>query len=84
MGCDDRSVCKFHYHNNSSNAIAIHLLYYYIYICRRGNCSFEEKVRNAQGSGYIAAIVHNIDSNELGMCSKYIYLKKKYTVFHPH
>lgn len=34
----------------------------------RYNCTFEEKIRNAQLSGYDAAIVYNLDSNDLGKC----------------
>ncbi|KAG4072153.1 hypothetical protein HA402_015652 [Bradysia odoriphaga] len=35
----------------------------------RYNCTFEEKVRNAQLSGYDVAIVYNLDSNELEQMS---------------
>lgn len=31
-----------------------------------GNCSFEQKVRNAQAAGYAAVIVHNVGSEDLG------------------
>lgn len=34
-------------------------------IIARYNCSFEDKVRNAQKAGYAAVIVHNIGSNDL-------------------
>lgn len=34
-------------------------------IIARYNCSFEEKVRNAQKAGYVAVIVHNVGSNDL-------------------
>lgn len=39
-----------------------------VYIARY-NCTFEEKVRNAQLSGYDVAIVYNLDSNELEQMS---------------
>ncbi|XP_055602813.1 E3 ubiquitin-protein ligase RNF13 isoform X2 [Uranotaenia lowii] len=34
-------------------------------IIARYNCSFEEKVRNAQNAGYAVTIVHNVGSNDL-------------------
>lgn len=34
-------------------------------IIARYNCSFEDKVRNAQRAGYVAVIVHNVGSNDL-------------------
>lgn len=34
-------------------------------IIARYNCSFEDKVRNAQKAGYAAVIVHNVGSNDL-------------------
>lgn len=34
-------------------------------VIARYNCSFEEKVRNAQKAGYAMAIVHNVGSNDL-------------------
>ncbi|XP_011635221.1 E3 ubiquitin-protein ligase RNF13-like isoform X1 [Pogonomyrmex barbatus] len=37
----------------------------WIVLIRRYNCSFEIKVRMAQEAGYDAAIIHNMNSNEL-------------------
>lgn len=34
-------------------------------IIARYNCSFEDKIRNAQKAGYAAVIVHNVGSNDL-------------------
>lgn len=34
-------------------------------IIARYNCSFEEKIRNAQKAGFVAVIVHNVGSNDL-------------------
>ena len=39
----------------------------WIVLIRRYNCSFEEKIRYAQAANYSAAIVHNVNSSELGM-----------------
>jgi hypothetical protein len=38
----------------------------WIVLIRRCGCSFEEKVRAAQHANYSAAIVHNVNSSELG------------------
>lgn len=38
----------------------------WIVLIRRCNCSFEDKVRAAQNANYSAAIVHNVNSSELG------------------
>lgn len=35
-------------------------------LIKRYNCSFEDKVLNAQNAFYDVAIVHNVDSNALG------------------
>lgn len=37
----------------------------WIVLIQRGDCSFEQKVRNAQAAGYSAAIVHNVGSDDL-------------------
>ncbi|KAF4517846.1 hypothetical protein B566_EDAN011771 [Ephemera danica] len=37
----------------------------WIILIRRYDCSFEDKIRNAQRSGYDAAIVHNVNSSDL-------------------
>lgn len=41
----------------------------YVVIIARYNCSFEEKVRNAQNAGFDAVIVFNVGSNELEQMS---------------
>jgi len=43
----------------------------WIVLIRRYGCSFEQKVRVAQRANYSAAIVHNVNSSELGkvLCS---------------
>lgn len=38
----------------------------WIVLIQRYGCSFEEKVRAAQHANYNAAIVHNVNSSELG------------------
>lgn len=35
-------------------------------LVKRYNCSFEDKVRNAQAAKYDIIIVHNVNSSELG------------------
>lgn len=50
----------------------------WIVLIKRYNCSFEIKVRMAQKAGYDAAIIHNVESNELG---KQIYIKYSYLIF---
>lgn len=35
-------------------------------LIKRYNCTFEQKVINAQNAFYDIAIVHNVDSNKLG------------------
>lgn len=35
-------------------------------VIARYNCSFEDKIRNAQEANFDAVIVHNVGSNELG------------------
>lgn len=37
----------------------------YIALIARNNCTFEDKVRNAQNAGYDAVIVHNMGSDSL-------------------
>ncbi|CAH0600184.1 unnamed protein product [Chrysodeixis includens] len=37
----------------------------WIVLLARYNCSFEQKVRNAQAAGYDCAIVHNVNSSDL-------------------
>ncbi|XP_014212657.1 E3 ubiquitin-protein ligase RNF13-like isoform X3 [Copidosoma floridanum] len=46
--------------------------YDWIVLIARLNCSFEQKIRNAQKAGYTSAIVHNVNSNDLEpMSAKY-------------
>lgn len=47
------------------NVTAIGVPVRFAVIIARYNCSFEEKVRNAQRAGYVAVIVHNVGSNDL-------------------
>ncbi len=37
----------------------------WIAVIRRKGCNFDEKVYNAQNSGYAGALVYNVDSNDL-------------------
>ncbi|KAG8227711.1 hypothetical protein J437_LFUL007993 [Ladona fulva] len=37
----------------------------WIVLIRRCNCTFEDKVRNAEKAGYAAAIIHNVNSSDL-------------------
>ncbi|KAJ8687155.1 hypothetical protein QAD02_022949 [Eretmocerus hayati] len=43
--------------------------YNWIVLISRGNCTFEAKIRNAQKAQYQAAIVHNINSDDLEQMS---------------
>ncbi|OWR52220.1 RING finger protein 13 [Danaus plexippus plexippus] len=38
----------------------------WVVLIARYNCSFEVKIRNAQEAGFDCAIVHNVNSSELG------------------
>lgn len=35
-------------------------------LIKRGNCNFDVKVRNAQNSNYLLAIVYNVNSSSIG------------------
>jgi E3 ubiquitin-protein ligase RNF13 len=38
----------------------------WVVLIKRYGCSFEDKIRAAQDANYSAAIVHNVNSSELG------------------
>lgn len=47
-------------------------------LIQRYGCSFEEKVRTAQKASYNIAIVHNVNSTDLGLLSIHILFKCSY------
>lgn len=44
----------------------------WIALISRYNCTFETKIRMAQDAGYDTAIVHNVNSNDLGNISEHV------------
>jgi hypothetical protein len=63
MASPDEQACS---HINPPPDIYPNYLGNWIVLIRRCGCSFEEKVRAAQNANYSAAIVHNVNSSELG------------------
>ena len=63
MAVDPPDACKLPVGPPSPNISK----YYgpWIAVVRRYNCSFTDKVLNAQRVGYLAVIVYNVGSNEL-------------------
>lgn len=45
------------------------IAYNYVVLLKRGNCTFESKIRNAQQSGYHAVIVYNNNGEDLQQMS---------------
>lgn len=41
-------------------------------LIKRYNCTFDEKVRTAQNANYQVAIVHNVNSTDLGLYLIYV------------
>lgn len=56
----------------------IFMLFRLLFLQFSGNCSFEQKVRNAQAAGYNAVIVHNVGSEELGNLKNLLFFVRLY------
>lgn len=68
MGCVDWEVSALIF---ELKLIVAHINLLSLSLFQRYNCSFETKVRYAQAAGYAAAIVYNINSNDLGEKTKH-------------